>query len=38
MLDKMPLLMQGSMAISQRAMTALMPEIAKIAEEMKQKK
>lgn len=38
MLKKMPQLMQRSMLISQEAMATLMPEMAKIIEEMKQKK
>ncbi len=38
MLEKMPQLMQGSMAISQDAVAALVPELNKIIEELKQKK
>ena len=38
MLDKMPQLMQGSMAITQEAVAGVGPEINKIVEELKQKK
>lgn len=38
MLNKMPQLMQGSMALTQEAVAGMMPEMMKIVEDMKQKK
>lgn len=38
MLNKMPRLMQGAMALTQEATAGLVPELTKIVEEMRQKK